>query len=100
MVANPLERSPAIVVGVVYPDGWVTLCVTIAYEVCELESLMHATPLPYALSHLTTALSVWDHMFTLVSVMLEQGAPSAQISCTGGRATPSTTLPFQFYGKS
>ena len=72
--------------GVEYPGGLDSEEVTIAYEVWLPElARMQERPEPYALSHLTTALSVWDHMFTLESVMLEQGAPSAQMSCTGGR---------------
>lgn len=95
-VAKPDERSPAIVVGVEYPPGFEIVCVTFAYAP-PLPLLMHDTPEPYALSHFTTALSVFDHMFTLFRLMPVQGAPSAQMSWIGGRATPSLTLPSQFF---
>lgn len=58
---------------------------------------MHASPEPYALSHFTTALSVFDHRFMFFNVMPVQGAPSAQMSWAGARATPSLTYPIQFY---
>lgn len=90
-VAKPDFRSPGITVGATYPLGFEIDCVTFAYAVCVEPLLMHASPEPYALSHFTTALSVFDHRFIFFSVMPVQGAPSAQMSWAGARATPSLT---------
>lgn len=79
-VAKPDLRSPGITVGATYPLGFEIDCVTFAYAVCVEPLLMQASPEPYALSHFTTALSVFDHKFMFFNVMPVQGAPSAQMS--------------------